>query len=102
MKSLLKCCLLVAVVGTALFLLAQNYLQDLLKLLAGQVEKGSMLAELVGPESWLLWFGLLFVLSVYFFPSGIVGQLRLWAARRSAAAAAGSVRLLTEGPSSNS
>ena len=71
-----------AVVGTALFLLAQNYLQDLLKLLAGQVEKGSMLAELVGPDSWLLWFGLLFVLSVYFFPSGIVGQLRLWAARR--------------------
>ena len=30
----------------------------------------------------LLWFGLLFVLSVYFFPAGIVGQLRLWAERR--------------------
>jgi uncharacterized RDD family membrane protein YckC len=30
----------------------------------------------------VLWFGVLFVLSVYFFPSGIVGQFRIWAARR--------------------
>jgi len=71
-----------AVVGTAVFLLAQNYLQDLLKLLAGFTEPGSLLEHLVGPDRWLLWFGLLFVLSVYFFPTGIVGQLRLWAARR--------------------
>lgn len=71
-----------AVVGTAVFLLAQNYLQDLLGLLVQNAEPGSLFAELAGPDRWLLWFGLLFVLSVYFFPSGIVGQLRLWAERR--------------------
>ncbi|AFT70166.1 Branched-chain amino acid ABC transporter, permease protein [Alloalcanivorax dieselolei B5] len=72
-----------AVVGAVLFLLAQNYLQDVLKWLGGGLEPGTLLAELVGPERWLLWFGLLFVLSVYFFPAGIVGQLRLWARRSS-------------------
>lgn len=71
-----------AVVGVAVFLVAQNYLQDLLRLLAASMPEGGMLAELVAPERWLLWFGLLFVLSVYFFPSGIVGQLRARAARR--------------------
>lgn len=71
-----------AIVGTAVFLLAQNYLQDLLGLLVQNAEPGSLFAELAGPDRWLLWFGLLFVLSVYFFPSGIVGQLRLWAERR--------------------
>lgn len=70
-----------SVIGVTLFLLAQNYLQDLLKLLAEQLPPDSSLAHLVGPERWLLWFGLLFVLSVYFFPSGVVGQLRWWAAR---------------------
>ncbi len=70
-----------SVIGVTLFLLAQNYLQDLLKLLVEQLPPDSALAHLVGPERWLLWFGLLFVLSVYFFPSGVVGQLRLWAAR---------------------
>lgn len=70
-----------AVVGATLFLLAQNYLQDLLKLLAQQLPPDSALAHLVGPERWLLWFGLLFVLSVYFFPSGVVGQLRQWSAQ---------------------
>lgn len=70
-----------AVVGATLFLLAQNYLQDFLKLLAEQVPSDGMLADLVAPEHWLLWFGLLFVLSVYFFPTGVVGQLRLWASR---------------------
>ena len=75
-------CLYGAVVGTAVFLLAQNYLQDLLGLLVSNAEPGSLFAELAGPDRWLLWFGLLFVLSVYFFPAGIVGQLRLWAERR--------------------
>ncbi|MGO1501274.1 MAG: branched-chain amino acid ABC transporter permease [Marinobacter sp.] len=70
-----------AVVGATLFLLAQNYLQDFLKLLAEQLPSDGLLADLVAPEHWLLWFGLLFVLSVYFFPSGVVGQLRLWASR---------------------
>ena len=35
-----------------------------------------LLAALFHPDRWLLWFGTVFVLSVYFFPSGIVGKLR--------------------------
>jgi branched-chain amino acid transport system permease protein len=31
---------------------------------------------LVSPDRWLLWLGVLFVLAVYHFPSGIVGRLR--------------------------
>ena len=72
-----------AVVGASVFIVAQNYLQDLLRLIGGHMPPHTLLSELVGPQRWLLWFGLLFVLSVYFFPSGIVGQLRLWAARRA-------------------
>ena len=75
-----------SVVGVALFLLAQNYLQDLLRLFAAQVPAGGVMAELVAPDRWLLWFGVLFVLSVYFFPTGIVGQLRIWSRRRKPAA----------------
>ena len=68
-----------AVVGAVLFMLAQNYLQTLLgaaaKALAG-VEGLAPLAALFTPERWLLWLGLLFVLSVYHFPTGVVGRLR--------------------------
>jgi len=35
-----------------------------------------LLANLLHPDRWLLWLGVLFVLSVYFFPTGIVGKLR--------------------------
>src|SRR5205823_2326680 len=65
-----------AVVGGVLFLLAQSYLQDLMKLGASAVEGVPVLAQLVSPDRWLLWLGILFVLSVYHFPSGVVGRLR--------------------------
>jgi branched-chain amino acid transport system permease protein len=65
-----------AVIGSALFVIAQNYLQDLLRLGAGALEGVPMLAALVSPDRWLLWLGLLFVLSVYHFPTGVVGRLR--------------------------
>jgi branched-chain amino acid transport system permease protein len=65
-----------AVIGAALFVIAQNYLQDLLKLGAAALEGVPVLAALVSPDRWLLWLGLLFVLSVYHFPAGIVGRLR--------------------------
>ncbi|MDT9000622.1 branched-chain amino acid ABC transporter permease [Paucibacter sp. APW11] len=65
-----------AVLGSVLFMLAQNYLQELMKLGAGLVEGVPVLAQLIAPERWLLWLGLLFVLAVYHFPSGIVGRLR--------------------------
>jgi branched-chain amino acid transport system permease protein len=65
-----------AVIGSVLFVLAQNYLQDLLKLAAGAVEGVPVLAAVLTPDRWLLWLGVLFVLSVYYFPTGVVGRLR--------------------------
>jgi branched-chain amino acid transport system permease protein len=65
-----------AVLGSVLFVLAQNYLQDLLKLGQGALEGLPVLGALVSPDRWLLWLGVLFVLSVYHFPSGLVGRLR--------------------------
>jgi len=65
-----------AVVGTTLFLMAENYLQDLLKLASGAASGVPFLRDVVHPDRWLLWLGLLFILSVYRFPAGIVGKLR--------------------------
>jgi branched-chain amino acid transport system permease protein len=41
-----------------------------------------VLSQLVSPDRWLLWLGVLFVLSVYHFPTGVVGRLRLGALRK--------------------
>ena len=65
-----------AVVGSALFNIAQGYLQDLLKLAQGNIDSLPLIGALFHPDRWLFWLGLLFVLSVYFFPFGIVGKLR--------------------------
>ena len=65
-----------AVLGATLFVVAQNYLQDLMKLASDAVAAVPLLAALLHPDRWLLWLGVLFVLSVYHFPTGIVGVLR--------------------------
>ncbi len=68
-----------AVVGAALFVIAQNYLQDALKAASGALDGVPMLGALAAvftPDRWLLWLGVLFVLSVYHFPTGVVGKLR--------------------------
>ena len=65
-----------AVIGSVLLVLAQNYLQDLMRLAAGAVQGVPVLEQLVSPDRWLLWLGILFVLSVYYFPNGVVGRLR--------------------------
>jgi branched-chain amino acid transport system permease protein len=65
-----------AVIGSVLLVLAQNYLQDLMKLAAAAVQDVPLLAQIVSPDRWLLWLGILFVLSVYYFPAGVVGRLR--------------------------
>jgi branched-chain amino acid transport system permease protein len=65
-----------AICGTALFLLAQNYLQDLMRFLSTSTEGIPFLSSLLTPDRWLLWLGILFVLSVYFLPMGVVGKLR--------------------------
>jgi branched-chain amino acid transport system permease protein len=65
-----------AIVGSVLFVLAQSYLQDLMKLASGAVADVPVLSQVLSPERWLLWLGILFVLSVYYFPTGVVGRLR--------------------------
>jgi branched-chain amino acid transport system permease protein len=65
-----------AVVGGVLFVIAQSYLQDLLRLARDAASGVPLLSALLSPDRWLLWLGVLFVLSVYYFPSGIVGRLR--------------------------
>jgi branched-chain amino acid transport system permease protein len=65
-----------AVIGAVLFVVAQNYLQDGLKLAAGALQGVPVLSALLTPDRWLLWLGVLFVLSVYHFPTGVVGRLR--------------------------
>ncbi|HJV70687.1 branched-chain amino acid ABC transporter permease [Ideonella sp.] len=68
-----------AVIGTVLFVFAQNYLQDALKWFGGEgglVAGVPLLGPLVSPDRWLLWLGVGFVLCVYYFPSGVVGRLR--------------------------
>src|SRR5262249_1821238 len=70
-----------AVLGATLFVVAENYLQDLMRLASGATRGVPLLPSLLHPDRWLLWFGVLFVLSVYYFPSGIVGKLRQRAER---------------------
>jgi branched-chain amino acid transport system permease protein len=71
-----------AVLGAALFVVAQNYLQAGMKVLSESLKGVPLLPELFHPDRWLLWLGVLFVLSVYYFPYGIVGKLRLMAQHR--------------------
>ena len=63
-------------IGAALFLVAQSYLQDLLRLGSEAAASWPWLSALLSPDRWLLWLGVLFVLSVYYFPTGVVGRLR--------------------------
>ncbi|MEO0999234.1 MAG: branched-chain amino acid ABC transporter permease [Pseudomonadota bacterium] len=66
-----------AVLGAVIFVLAQNYLQNLMGAGAEALAGVPLLPDLLNPDRWLLWLGVLFVLSVYFFPTGIVGRLRV-------------------------
>lgn len=65
-----------AVLGATLFIVAQNYLQDLMRLASDAAAGIPLLSNLLHPDRWLLWLGILFILSVYRFPAGIVGKLR--------------------------
>jgi branched-chain amino acid transport system permease protein len=67
-----------AVIGATLFILAQNYLQSLMGMASNAAGDAGLplLPGLLHPDRWLLWLGVLFIISVYFFPSGIVGRLR--------------------------
>jgi len=65
-----------SVLGATIFVLAQNYLRDLMKLASDALQGIPLLPSLLHPDRWLLWLGVLFILCVYYFPSGIVGKLR--------------------------
>lgn len=65
-----------AVVGAALFILAQNYLKGLMAQASSALDGVPVLAAALHPDRWMLWLGVLFILSIYFFPIGIVGKLR--------------------------
>jgi branched-chain amino acid transport system permease protein len=65
-----------AVLGATIFVLAQNYLRDLMKIASGALDGLPLLPALLHPDRWLLWLGVLFILCVYYFPTGIVGKLR--------------------------
>lgn len=67
-----------AIVGATIFILAQNYLQALMGAASNAAAEAGLplLPGVLHPDRWLLWLGLLFIASVYFFPTGIVGRLR--------------------------
>ena len=67
-----------AIIGAALFVVAESYLQDLMAGLSTAAANAQvpLLPHLFDPDRWLLWLGLLFVLAVYFAPAGIVGSLK--------------------------
>ncbi|HKQ28239.1 MAG TPA: branched-chain amino acid ABC transporter permease [Burkholderiales bacterium] len=65
-----------AAIGATLFVVAQNYLQDLMKLGSAMAQGVPLLSGLLHPDRWLLWLGVLFIVCVYYFPNGIVGRLR--------------------------
>jgi branched-chain amino acid transport system permease protein len=65
-----------AAIGAVLFLIAQSYLQELLRLASEATTAVPVVSALLSPDRWLLWLGVLFVLSVYYFPTGVVGRLR--------------------------
>ncbi len=64
-----------AVIGVVLMTLAQYYLKDIMALGADATSGVPLLPDLLNPDRWLLWLGLLFILLVYFFPAGIAGTL---------------------------
>jgi branched-chain amino acid transport system permease protein len=71
------------IVGAAFINIAETWLPDLQKVTASLFPGWEVLQRL--SERWVLYFGILYVLVVLFFPKGLLGSLRDMAARRKAA-----------------
>lgn len=64
-----------AVIGAVLMVLAQYYLRDLMGAASEATAAIPLLPELLAPDRWLFWLGIIFILLVYFFPRGIAGTV---------------------------
>jgi branched-chain amino acid transport system permease protein len=69
-----------AIVGAAFMLIAETFLPDLQGMTRSLFPHAAGLHEAM--ERWLLVFGVLFIVVVFFFPKGIVGSLREYGLRR--------------------
>jgi branched-chain amino acid transport system permease protein len=67
-----------AIIGAALFLFVESYLQLVIGRALSAAANASLRFRpaLIHPDRWLLWLGLVFVLAVCFAPSGVVGALK--------------------------
>ncbi|NUH65690.1 branched-chain amino acid ABC transporter permease [Sulfitobacter sp. S0837] len=70
-----------AVVGAVLMVMAQYYLRDLMGAAAEATANIPLLPDLLAPDRWLFWLGIIFILLVYFFPRGITGTIMQKGAR---------------------
>jgi branched-chain amino acid transport system permease protein len=70
------------IVGAAFLLTARTLLPDL-RMLSASLLPGSEILQRLS-ERWLLYFGILFILVVFFFPKGVLGTIRERLARRPA------------------
>ncbi|MEW6265356.1 MAG: branched-chain amino acid ABC transporter permease [Thermodesulfobacteriota bacterium] len=68
-----------AIIGSAFLNIAQTFLPDLERLVKALFPHFVLLQRSV--ERWLLLFGILFILVVFFFPKGILGTIRDYARR---------------------
>ena len=71
-----------SIIGAAFINFTEAWLPDLLKALAGLFPSSSLAERMA--DRWILYFGVLFVLVVVFFPKGFVGTFRDVAQKRSA------------------
>ncbi len=65
-----------AILGATIFVLAQNYLREVMGVASSSTAGIPFVTDLLHPDRWLFWLGLLFIISVYSFPTGIVGKFR--------------------------
>ncbi len=69
-----------AVIGATLMVMAQYYLRDLMGT-AAEALGHALLPQILDPDRWLFWLGIIFILLVYFFPKGIAGTIAAKGAR---------------------